>query len=158
MSGDGLLSAATLSSRASSESFHTPPLTATVPLSPNEPTVPPPSAGLVAERHRHEEHDAEIAGYRTQFKGLNAEIEVLQQDTFTKVASAQSVLGWIVVGRGVEWLPHAQVIEGLTKEDILWRHANKPNGEKRFFVKVAAVGLVLFLICKYICKYLARRC
>jgi hypothetical protein len=104
---------------------------------------------LVAGRHRHEEHDAEIAGYRTQFKGLNAEIEVLQQDTFTKVASVQSVLGWIVVGRGVEWLPYAQVIEGLTKEDILWRHANQPNGEKLFFLKVAAVGLVLFSICKY---------
>jgi hypothetical protein len=104
---------------------------------------------LVTERHRHEEHDAQIAGYRTQFKGLNAEIEVLQQDTFTKVASVQSILGWIVVGRGVEWLPHAQVIEGLTKEDILWRYANKPNGEKRFFLKVAAVGLVLCLICKY---------
>lgn len=151
ISGDGLLSATTLSSlEGSSEEFHTPPRTATRPLSPgtDTPTVPPPNAGLIAERQRHEGHDAEIARYRTQSKGSSAEIEVLQQDTFTKVASAQSVLGWIIVGRGVEWLPYAEVIEGATKEDILWQHANKLGGEKRFYLKVIGVGLLLFLICK----------
>lgn len=150
MSGDGLLSATTLSSlEGSAEDFQTPPRTATMPLypEPDTPTVPPPSVALLAERQRHEEYDAEIAKYRNRFKALNAEIEVLQQDTFTKVASAQPVLGWIIVGRGVEWLPHAQEIEGATKEDILWQHSDKPGGEKAFYIKVAVVGLLLSLIC-----------
>lgn len=147
LSGEGLLSATTISSAGgSSDSFHTPPQSA-VPRSPlATATVPPPSAGLQAERNRHEEFDAEIAACRTEFKALNTEIEVLQQDTFSGISAGQAVLGWIVVGRGVEWLDHAQLIEGRTKEDILWKNVDRSNGEKRYFVKVALVGVVLFLL------------
>ena len=79
---------------------------------------------------------------------LNSEIEVLQQDTFAGIASGVEGLGWIVVGRGVEWVPHAQVIEGRTKEDILWKNVGRRSGEKRYFGKVALVGFVLFLLGK----------
>jgi hypothetical protein len=145
LSGEGLLSATTISSAGrSSESFHTPPQSA-VPTSPLA-TVPPPSAGLQAERNRHKEFDAEIAACRTEFKALNSEIEVLQQDIFSGISSGQAVLGWIVVGRGVEWLPHAETIEGRTKEDILWENVDRSNGERRYFVKVALVGFVLFIV------------
>jgi hypothetical protein len=145
LSGEGLLSATTISSAgASSESFHTPPQSA-LPTSPLA-TVPPPSAGLQAERNRHEEFDAEIAACRAEFKALNSEIEVLQQGAFSGISSGQAVLGWIVVGRGVEWLPHAEIIEGRTKEDILWENVERSNGEKRYFVKVALVGIVLFIL------------
>lgn len=145
LSGEGLLSATTISSAGrSSESFHTPPQSA-IPASPLA-TVPPPSAGLQAERNRHEESDAEIAACRTEFKALNSEIEVLQQDTFSGISCGQAVSGWIIVGRGVEWLPHAEIIEGRTEEDILWENADRSNGEKRYFLKVALVGLVLFIL------------
>jgi hypothetical protein len=149
MSVDGLLSATTLSSlEGSSEDFHTPPQTATSPLSPmtHGPTVPRRSAALAVQRDRHEEHESEVATCRTRDKGLNAEIEVLQQETFTNIASGQSVSGWIIVGRGVERLPHARVIEGLTKEDILWQNAKILGGEKRFHLKVVMVGFALLLI------------
>jgi hypothetical protein len=145
LSGEGLLSATTISSAGrSSESFHTPPQSA-IPTSPLA-TVPPPSAGLQAERNRHEEFDAEIAACRTEFKALNAEIEVLQQDTFSGISSGQAVMGWIVVGTGVEWLPHAESIEGRTKEDILWDNVERSNGERRYLAKVALVGFVLFIL------------
>ena len=155
LSGEGLLSATTISSAGrSTESFHTPPQSAipfhtppqsAIPTSPLA-TVPPPSAGLQAERNRHEEFDAEISACRTEFKALNAEIEVLQQDTFSGLSSGQAVMGWTVVGRGVEWLDHAEAIEGHTKEDILWQNANRSNGERRYFVKVALLGFVLFVL------------
>lgn len=149
LSGEGLLSATTISSAGgSSESFHTPPQSA-IPTSPlANATVPPPSAGLQAERNRHEQFDAEIATCRTEFKALNTEIEGLQQDTFSGISSGQAVMGWIVVGRGVEWIPHAEVIEGRTKEDILWKNVDRKSGEKRYFVKVAVVGFLLFLLGK----------
>jgi len=149
MSGEGLLSATTMSSRggSSSDSFHTPPQTATLPPDP-DPSLPPPSAGLQAERNRHQRFDAEIAARRTEFMVLNSEIEVLQQGTFAGISSGVEGLGWIVVGRGVEWIPHAQVIQGRTKEDILWKNAGRRSGEKRYFVKVALVGFVLFLLGK----------
>jgi hypothetical protein len=87
LSGEGLLSATTISS--SSDSFHTPPQTATLPPDPRT-TGPPPSAGLQAERNRHEQFDAEIAARRTEFIALNSEIEVLQQDTFAGISSGVS--------------------------------------------------------------------
>jgi hypothetical protein len=145
LSGEGLLSATTISS--SSDSFHTPPQTATLPPDPRT-TGPPPSAGLQAERNRHEQFDAEIAARRTEFIALNSEIEVLQQDTFAGISSGVEGLGWIVVGRGVEWLPHAQVIEGKTKEGILWKNAGLASWAKRYAFKVALVGFALFLLGK----------
>jgi len=55
-------------------------------------------------------------------------------------------MGWIIVGRGVEWMTHAEIIEGYTKEDILWKNVDRSSGEKRYFVKVAVVGFALFLL------------
>jgi hypothetical protein len=151
LSGEGLLSATTISSAgASSDSFHTPPQSAIPPSPLAAATVPPPSAGLQVERNRHEQFDAEIATCRTEFKALNTEIEVLQQDTFSGISSGQPVLGWVIVGRGVEWLSHAEEIEGRTQEDILWSNVDGSNGEKRYFVKVALVGFGLFILGKFL--------
>jgi len=145
LSNEGLLSSTTISSAGgSSESFHTPPQSA-IPTSPLA-SVPPPSAGIQAERNRHEEFDAEIAACRTEFKALNSEIEILQQDAFSGISSGQAGMGWILVGKGVDWLPHAEILEGRTKEDILWENIDRPNGEKRYWVKVALVGFVLFIL------------
>jgi hypothetical protein len=136
---------------SSTDSFHTPPQSATLPAG-DSPTVPPPSAGLQSERGRHEEFDAEIVACRTEFKSLNTEIEVLQQDAFGAISSGRPSLGWVLVGRGVEWLPHSQVIEGRTKEDIRWENVIRPRGEKAFVIKVVLVGFVLFLLCKCRCS------
>ena len=144
LSGEGLLSATTISSTGSADSFHTPPQSA-IPRS-SLATVPPPSAGLQAERNRHEEYDVEIAARRIEFIALNNEIEVLQQDTFSGISAGQAGMGWIIVGRGVEWMTHAEIIEGYTKEDILWKNVDRSSGEKRYFVKVAIVGFALFLL------------
>jgi len=145
LSNEGLLSSTTISSAGgSSESFHTPPQSA-IPTSPLA-SVPPPSAGIQAERNRHEEFDAEIAACRTEFKALNSEIEILQQDAFSGISSGQAGMGWILVGKGVDWLPHAEILEGRTKEDILWENIDRPNGEKRYWVKVALVGFVLLIL------------
>lgn len=110
------------------------------------PTVPPP---LTLNLQRNERHDPDVEAYRTQFKALNEEISILQQDTFSKISRADPMVGWILVGRGVEYLPGAQVIEGRTRKDILWSNLDGPgrsNGEKRYFVQVLLIGFVFFIM------------
>ena len=113
------------------------------------PTVPPP---LTLNLQRKERHDPNVEAYRTQFKALNEEISVLQQDTFSKISRADPMLGWILVGRGVGYLPGAQVIEGRTRQDILWANLDRPNGprslssERLYFIQVFIIGLVFFSI------------
>lgn len=95
---------------------------------------------------RNERHDPNVEAYRTQFKALNEEISVLQQDTFSKISRAEPMLGWILVGRGVEYLPGAQVIEGGKRQDILWANLDRQSGEKRYIIQVLIIGFVFFLI------------
>lgn len=107
----------------------------------NRATVPSPLT-----LQRHERHDPDVGAYRTQFKTLNEEISILQQDTFSSISRADPMLGWILVGRGVEHLRGAKVIEGRTRQDILWANLDRPNGEKRFIIQVLIIGLIFFLI------------
>lgn len=160
-SHEGILSATTVSSREntipedsalpSSPSHGQTPQSEVVPaverppspsMQPVSPVPPPRPSASQSERH-----DPSIERYRSQFKALNEEISVLQQDTFAKVSNADPVLGWILVGRGVEWLPGAQLIEGRTREDIQWANIGRPRGEKAYIAQVAVIGFIFFVIC-----------
>ena len=112
----------------------------------NPATVPPP----LTLQSRNERHDPDVEAYRTQFKALNEEISILQQDTFAKVSRADPMTGWILVGRGVDYLPGAQLIEGRTRQDILWANLDRPNGEKRYFIQVLLIGFVFFIISTFL--------
>lgn len=154
-SQEGILSATTVSSREETipedsvlPSSHETPLSevAPTPAGPSQtpvrsvpPAMHPPPTG-------RERHDPEVEAYRTQFKALNEEISILQQDTFASISRADPVHGWILVGRGVEYLAGAQIIEGRTREDILWANIGHARGEKRYHLEVIVIGFLFFLI------------
>ncbi|WVQ97737.1 hypothetical protein IAU59_004851 [Kwoniella sp. CBS 9459] len=126
------------------------------PLSPRSGASLRPTLPTIASSHRHSGapsalagHYTDIRGSRARFKELNGEIERMQQSTFADIAGGVCpVKGWIVVGKGARWLPHAERIDGLTREDIIWDHVGMRTTEGVFWVKVAllAVLLAIFMI------------
>ncbi|WVF70155.1 hypothetical protein IAT40_004943 [Kwoniella sp. CBS 6097] len=124
---------------------------------PNSPLSPKSKASLrpylptIASSHRHSGAPSALAGHyaairesRARFKELNGEIERIQQSKFADIAGGVGpVKGWIVVGKGAEWLPHAKRIEGMTREDIVWDNVGLQAKEGVFWAKVAVVGLAL---------------
>jgi hypothetical protein len=107
--------------------------------------VPTPLVSPTSPITHRERHDPDVEAYRTQFKALNEEISILQQDTFGDISKAEPMLGWILVGRGLEWVPDAQIIKGRTREDILWANIGHERGEKRYFLEVIVIGFIFFL-------------
>jgi hypothetical protein len=74
--------------------------------------APATAAAVVSERPSEEPsalghlyHD--IRAYRSLFKGLNDEIAAEQRKSRGQAAKGEDVLGWVLVGRGVRWLPGA---------------------------------------------------
>ncbi|WVQ68925.1 uncharacterized protein L199_007134 [Kwoniella botswanensis] len=133
-----------------------PPVSPTSPYSPEElgqrPRIPTRSSHRVSKEGTSPlaAHYATIRGTRARFKELNMEIEGMQKQKFAEIASTTAgIKGWIIVGKGVRWLPHAELIEGCTKEDILWQNAGAPTRKKdqrTFWLKVLLSGGVMSII------------
>ena len=62
----------------------------------------------------------EITQWRSRLKIINAEIAEVQRDCYNDIASGTNINGWLLVGRGMRFIPGAQIIEGRAKEDIRW--------------------------------------
>jgi hypothetical protein len=62
----------------------------------------------------------DISQWRSKLKAINAEIEEAQRECYNDIASGARVKGWLMVGRGLRFIPGAQLIEGRAKEDIRW--------------------------------------
>ncbi|WWD08005.1 hypothetical protein V865_006115 [Kwoniella europaea PYCC6329] len=133
-----------------------PPVSPTSPYSPEElgqrPRIPTRSSHRVSTEGTSPlaAHYASIRGTRARFKILNMEIEGMQKQKFAEIASTTAdIKGWIVVGKGVRWLPHAELIEGYTKEDILWQNAGaltRKKDQRTFWLKVLLLGGVMSII------------
>ncbi|KAF8167474.1 hypothetical protein B0H34DRAFT_18533 [Crassisporium funariophilum] len=63
---------------------------------------------------------AEITQWRSRLKLINAEIVEAQRDSYEDIASGTHITGWLIVGRGLRFIPGIQMIEGRAKEDIRW--------------------------------------
>jgi calcium permeable stress-gated cation channel len=63
---------------------------------------------------------SDISQWRSRLKTINAEIEEAQRKGYNDIADGTSVKGWLMVGRGLRFIPGAQLIEGRAKEDIRW--------------------------------------
>jgi hypothetical protein len=63
-------------------------------------------------------HD--ISQWRTKLKAINAEIADAQRDCYIDIAEGTSIKGWLMVGRGLRFIPGIELIEGRAKEDIRW--------------------------------------
>ncbi len=108
-----------------------------------QPTVRPVS-GL------HQEHLAslydDIRRWRSQLKALNIEIEDQQRAAFDRITRGQNVRGWLLVGKGIRFLPSIRMIEGRSKDDIRWedlQHDGGVIGRISFWIIVCVVATVL---------------
>ena len=104
----------------------------------------------------HQEHLTSLYGdirrWRSQLKALNIEIEDQQRATFDQIARGQNVRGWLLVGKGIRFLPSIRMIEGRSKDDIRWeelQHDGGVIGRISFWIIVGVVAIVLAGACEY---------
>ena len=62
----------------------------------------------------------DISQWRTKLKTINVEIEDAQRSGYNDIAVGSNIKGWIMVGRGLRFIPGTQLIEGRAKEDVRW--------------------------------------
>ena len=62
----------------------------------------------------------DITQWRSRLKIINAEIAEAQRDSYDDIASGTNITGWLLVGRGLRFIPGVELIEGRAKEDIRW--------------------------------------
>ncbi|RPD82440.1 hypothetical protein L226DRAFT_528605 [Lentinus tigrinus ALCF2SS1-7] len=63
---------------------------------------------------------ADINHWRWKLKVINAEIAEVQRESYNDIADGARIKGWLMIGRGLRYLPGVQLIEGRAKEDIRW--------------------------------------
>lgn len=81
--------------------------------------------------------------FRSELRRLNNEIFSLQSVTLTGPSQ-----GWIIMGQGVERLPNVQVIEGFTRNDVIWnRIGEKRLGKWGYWIGIFALTLAFCVLC-----------
>ena len=89
---------------------------------------------------------ADIRRWRGALKRSNREIADAQERGFQDIADGRNIKGWILIGRGLQFLPGAQMIEGRTKEDIRWEELQVQGGFWSgvvFWIMVIIIGVLL---------------
>lgn len=88
----------------------------------------------------------DINTWRAKLKSINDEIADVQRESYNDIADGIRVKGWLLIGRGLRYVPGVQLIEGRAKEDIRWDELqNEGNGLRTamFWLLVVIVGLGL---------------
>ncbi|KAF5392490.1 hypothetical protein D9757_002324 [Collybiopsis confluens] len=62
----------------------------------------------------------DITEWRSKLKAINAEIANAQSDSYNDIADGARIKGWLLVGRGLRFIPGIKLIEGRAKEDVRW--------------------------------------
>ncbi|KAF5323627.1 hypothetical protein D9611_005517 [Ephemerocybe angulata] len=62
----------------------------------------------------------DITQWRSRLKMINQEIAEVQRESYNDIASGQRIKGWLMVGKGLRFIPGVELIEGRAKEDIRW--------------------------------------
>ncbi|TFK77484.1 hypothetical protein BDN72DRAFT_46203 [Pluteus cervinus] len=62
----------------------------------------------------------DITEWRSKLKAINLDIADAQRDCYTEIAEGHNVKGWLMIGRGLGYIPGMQLIEGRAKEDVRW--------------------------------------
>lgn len=70
----------------------------------------------------------DISHWRSRLKELNVQIADAQNDGYGDIAEGKDVKGWLLIGRGIRFLPGVQIIEGRAKEDIRWHELQHEGG------------------------------
>ncbi|KAG8768390.1 hypothetical protein FRC16_007065, partial [Serendipita sp. 398] len=118
---------------------------------------PPPHLRLQSHQPYHRpisglDHDslgaiyANIRHWRAALKAINRDIAEAQEQGFQDLAEGNNIKGWILVGKGLRFLPGIQLIEGKSKEDIRWDELQRGDGmwsNIAFWVAVCVIGMLL---------------
>ncbi|KAF8628209.1 hypothetical protein AX15_003997 [Amanita polypyramis BW_CC] len=89
---------------------------------------------------------ASITHWRTQLKAINAKIEEFQRDCYNDIADGARIKGWLMVGRGLGYVPGIELIEGRAKEDIRWDVLQHEPFPLDAAVLWALIGVVVVLL------------
>jgi hypothetical protein len=96
----------------------------------------------------------DISYWRSKLKISNEKISEAQNDGYGDIAEGKGVKGWLIVGRGVRFLPGVQLIEGRAKEDIRW-HELQHEGGKGHVIAIIVICIVVALLLAAGCRSLS---
>ena len=119
-------------------------------LQPSQPFVRP-LDGLGFDSLSHVYTD--ITQWRSRLKIINAEIADTQQDSYNDIASGTNITGWLLVGRGLRFIPGVELIEGRAKEDIRWdvlQNERSPLDSMVMWVVIIVVTIAMAAACKWL--------
>ena len=94
---------------------------------------------------------ADITQWRSRLKIINAEIAEAQRNSYDDIASGTNITGWLLVGRGLRYIPGVELIEGRAKEDIRWdvlQNERSPLDSIVMWVVVIVVIIAMAAACK----------
>jgi hypothetical protein len=117
-------------------------------LQPSQPFVRP-LDGLGFDSLSHVYTD--ITQWRSRLKIINAEIAETQHDSYNDIASGTNITGWLLVGRGLRFIPGVELIEGRAKEDIRWdvlQNERSPLDSMVMWVVIIIVITAMAAACK----------
>jgi hypothetical protein len=89
---------------------------------------------------------SDISQWRSKLKSINAEIEEAQRKAYNDIADGANVRGWLMIGRGLRFIPGAQLIEGRAKEDIRWDVLQNERSALDSSVLWTVVAIVVVLL------------
>ena len=94
----------------------------------------------------------DIRHWRGALKAINKEIADTQEQGYQDLAEGNGIKGWILVGKGLRFLPGVEIIEGRSKEDIRWDEIQRGGGfwsNIAFWIAVCVIGMLLGVGRKY---------
>ena len=89
---------------------------------------------------------SDISNWRTRLKAINAEIADAQRDGYNDIADGARIKGWLIVGKGLRFLPGVELIDGRSKEDIRWdelQHQGNAGNRTVYWTLVAFLFVLL---------------
>ncbi|KAH9950915.1 hypothetical protein B0H21DRAFT_776325 [Amylocystis lapponica] len=92
---------------------------------------------------------ADINMWRSRLKAINTEISDVQRECYNDIADGARIKGWLLIGRGLRFLPGVQLIEGRAKEDIRWDELQNEVGfwyRFAYWTAVATISIMLGVI------------
>lgn len=89
---------------------------------------------------------ADITQWRSRLKVINAEIADAQGESYNDIADGARIKGWLMIGRGLRFIPGIQLIEGRAKEDIRWDVLQNERSSLDSIVLWAVVGVIVVFL------------
>ena len=92
---------------------------------------------------------AEIRTWRSRLKTINEDIRLAQENGYQDIADGTGVKGWLLIGRGLRFLPGIELIEGRAKEDVRWdilqQGGSDPLSQVSFWIVVVVAAITLLI-------------